>query len=67
MEQFLSEYINSKAQRFNSEADSCTADLQHNDTWTWPQSVTRWAIILSQLIPIRNLTLILCFVFLFSA
>jgi len=34
MEQFLSEYINSKTQRFNSETDSCTADLVHNDTWT---------------------------------
>lgn len=27
MERFLNDYINSKAQRFNSETDSCTADL----------------------------------------
>jgi len=32
MEQLFSDYINSKAQRFNSETDSCTADLERNSS-----------------------------------
>jgi hypothetical protein len=65
MEWFLSDYIKSKSQRFNSELT--VAQLVYSTTFhECNNKLTRWATILCRLNPIRKLTVVLCLVCLFS-